>query len=117
MRKRRLLTVEDLVFDESKGLLPVVVQDSETLKVLTLAYANREALRKTLETKYAHFFRRSHGRVMKKGETSGNVQKILDIWVDCDSDAVLYVVKPKGPACHLGEETCFHCQLESKRSG
>ncbi len=108
---KRVLTIDDLDFEKQNGLVPVVVQDCETLKVLTLAYADKEALRKTLETEYAHYFRRSFGKVMKKGETSGNFQKIKEICVDCDSDAVLYLVQPKGPACHLGEETCFHCKL------
>jgi phosphoribosyl-AMP cyclohydrolase len=86
------------------------------MKVLTLAYANSEAIERTLDTKYAHYFRRSFEKVMKKGETSGNVQEVKEILVDCDSDTVLYLVKPKGPACHLGEETCFHCQLRGKRN-
>lgn len=115
MRTRKTLTIGELDFDKSGGLVPVVVQDCKTLKVLTLAYANREALKKTIETKYAHYFRRSFGRVMKKGETSGNIQEIKRIYVDCDSDAVMYLVKPKGPACHLGKETCFHRKLENRK--
>ncbi len=107
-----LRNVDDLDFKKQNGLVPVVVQDCRTLKVLTLAYADKEALKKTLETKYAHYFRRSFGKVMRKGETSGNVQRIKEILVDCDSDAVLYLVEPTGPACHLGEETCFHCKLQ-----
>ncbi len=107
-----LRNVDDLDFKKQNGLVPVVVQDCRTLKVLTLAYADKEALRKTLETRYAHYFRRSFGKVMRKGETSGNVQRIKEILVDCDSDAVLYLVEPTGPACHLGEETCFHCKLQ-----
>ena len=107
-----LRNVDDLDFKKQNGLVPVVVQDCRTLKVLTLAYADKEALRKTLETKYAHYFRRSFGKVMRKGETSGNVQKVKEVLVDCDSDSVLYLVEPTGPACHLGEETCFHCKLQ-----
>ncbi len=113
MRPRKLVNVDELDFEKGRGLVPVVVQDCETLKVLTLAYANREAIEKTLETGFAYFFRRSFGRVMKKGETSSNVQKVSEILVDCDSDTVLYLVKPSGPACHLGEETCFHNKLKS----
>jgi phosphoribosyl-AMP cyclohydrolase len=93
------------------GLIPVVVQEQRTLEILTLAYANEEALMKTVETGYAHYFRRSERKVMRKGETSGNVQKIVDILVDCDYDAVLYLVEQTGVACHLGEETCFHNKL------
>ncbi len=110
--RTRLRTIDDLDFKKQNGLVPVIVQDCRTLKILTLAYADEEALRRTLETKYAHYFRRSFGKVMKKGETSGNVQRVKEVLVDCDSDAVLYLVDPKGPACHLGEETCFHCALQ-----
>lgn len=95
-------------------MIPVVVQEHRTLKVLTLAYANEEALMKTVETGYAHYCRRSEGKVMRKGDTSGNVQKIADILVDCDYDAVLYLVEQTGVACHLGEETCFHNKLETE---
>jgi phosphoribosyl-AMP cyclohydrolase len=112
LKTKRLLTGEDLDFRKGNGLLPVVVQDYKTLKVLTLAYANEEAIEKTLATGYAHYFRRSFGKVMKKGETSGNIQEVKEILVDCDSDTVLYLVKSKGPACHLGGETCFYRKLE-----
>lgn len=112
MKKRRPLSLKDLDFHKGKGLIPVVVQDHRTMEVLTLAYVDREALEKTLETGYAHYFRRSFGRVMKKGETSGNVQEVEEVLVDCDHDAVLYLVEPKGPACHLGEKTCFHNKLK-----
>jgi phosphoribosyl-AMP cyclohydrolase len=112
MRVRKNLEIDDLDFEKMDDLIPVVVQDSVSLKVLTLAYADREALEKTMKEKYAHFFRRSFGKVMKKGDTSGNVQRVKEVLVDCDSDAVLYVVEAKGPACHLGEDTCFHNRLE-----
>ena len=111
MKKKRLLTVDDLDFKKGNGLVPVVVQDHKTLKVLTLAYTNEKAIEKTLATGYAHYFRRSFSKVMKKGKTSGNVQQVKEILVDCDFDTVLYLVKPKGPACHLGGETCFYCRL------
>jgi len=114
LKIKRLLSIDDLDFSKGNGLIPVVVQDGESLKVLTLAYVNREALEKTLETKYAHYFRRSFRRVLKKGETSGNVQEVKAILIDCDHDAVLFLVKPTGPACHLGEETCFHNKLKEK---
>ena len=107
--------MDDLDFSKGGGLIPVVVQDNESLRVLSLAYADREALEKTIETGYAHFFRRSFGRVMKKGETSRNVQEVKNIMVDCDRDAVLYLVKPAGPACHLGEGTCFHNKLKKEQ--
>jgi len=113
LKVRKLVSIDDLDFEKGGGLIPVVVQDYKSLKVLTLAYVNREALEKTIKTGYAHFFRRSFGRVMKKGETSGNVQRVIEILVDCDADAVLYLVEPRGPACHLGEETCFHNRLKN----
>lgn len=115
MKNLKIVSIDDLDFGKCGGLLPVVVQDCETGKVLTLAYANREAIEKTIETGYAHFFRRSHGKVMMKGETSGNIQEVIDILVDCDHDALLYLVKSRGPACHLGKETCFHNKLGMKR--
>jgi phosphoribosyl-AMP cyclohydrolase len=114
LKTRKLLGIDDLDFSKGGGLIPVIVQDYDSSKVLTLAYVNREALEKTIETGYAHYFRRSFGRMMKKGESSGNVQEVKEILVDCDRDAVLYLVKPAGPACHLGEETCFHNKLEEK---
>ncbi|MEM2141947.1 MAG: phosphoribosyl-AMP cyclohydrolase [Candidatus Thorarchaeota archaeon] len=100
--------VLDLVdFDKGGGLVPVVVQDDSTMAVLTLAYVNREALQRTLETGLAHFYRRSLGRVMMKGETSGHIQKVVDILIDCDNDSLVFRVRKIGPACHLGRESCF----------
>lgn len=106
-----MLRIEDLDFEKGNGLIPVVVQDYESKKVLTLAYVNSEALKETIESGYAYYFRRSKGKVMKKGETSGNVQKVKEILVDCDCDAILFLVKQTGVACHLGKETCFHNRL------
>ena len=107
----KFLKLRELDFKKGSSLIPVVVQDHKSLRVLTLAYINQEALRKTLETGYAHYFRRSFGKVMKKGETSGNSQKVMDILIDCDYDAIIYQVEQMGVACHLGEETCFHNRL------
>jgi phosphoribosyl-AMP cyclohydrolase len=95
------------------GLIPVVTQEADTLEVLTLAYVNVEALRLTLETGWAHYYRRSRGRVMRKGVTSGNVQRVREVLVDCDNDALVFLVEQTGPACHLGERTCFHKHLAS----
>jgi phosphoribosyl-AMP cyclohydrolase len=108
----RTVGIDDLDFEKGRGLIPVVTQESKTKEVLTLAYADRKALMRTVETGYAHYFRRSHGRVMMKGETSGNVQRVTGILVDCDEDALIYEVEQTGPACHLGEKTCFHRKLE-----
>jgi phosphoribosyl-ATP pyrophosphohydrolase/phosphoribosyl-AMP cyclohydrolase len=101
------VNLEDVKFNE-QGLVPVVMQDAATGEVLTLAWANREALEKTLETGYAHFFSRSRQKLWKKGEESGNVQEVLEVVLDCDQDAVLYKVRPQGPACHTGKHSCFH---------
>ena len=101
-----------LDFKKGNGLIPVVVQDAETKELLMLAYANEEALRKTLSTGYAHYWSRSRNKLWMKGETSGHTQKIKKILVDCDYDTLLYVVDQKGPACHTGKDTCFHNKLE-----
>ena len=97
-------------FDEN-GLAPVVAQDAATGEVLTLAYANREALEKTLSTGEAHYFSRSRSELWRKGATSGNAQRVVEVRVDCDGDALLYRVEPRGPACHTGERTCFFTNL------
>ena len=92
---------------DASGLVPVVVRDVETGDVLTLAWANAEALEKTRETGLSHFYSRSRQSLWKKGETSGHVQHVVAISLDCDRDTVLYDVKPVGPACHTGARTCF----------
>ena len=104
---------DELDWNKVGGLIPVVAQDADTLEVLTLAYVNREALRLTLETGWAHYYRRSLGRVMRKGVTSGNVQRVRRVLADCDNDALVFLVEQTGPACHLGERTCFHKHVAS----
>jgi imidazoleglycerol phosphate synthase cyclase subunit/phosphoribosyl-ATP pyrophosphohydrolase len=94
------------VFDE-EGLVPVVVRDVRSGEVLTLAWANAEALERTRTTGCSHFFSRSRQKLWKKGESSGNVQRVASISIDCDGDAVLYDVVPEGPACHTGSRSCF----------
>lgn len=110
------MTDEDLLkkldFKKGNGLIPVVVQDAESKQVLMVAYANEEALAKTLSTGYAHYWSRSRGKLWMKGETSGHTQKIKSVLVDCDYDTLLYVVEQKGPACHTGKVTCFHKKLK-----
>jgi phosphoribosyl-AMP cyclohydrolase / phosphoribosyl-ATP pyrophosphohydrolase len=93
-------------FDE-KGLVPAIVQDAETKEVLTLAYMNQESLTKTLETGETWFYSRSRQELWHKGATSGNTQTVISVKYDCDQDAVLVQVKPKGPACHTGAVSCF----------
>ena len=96
----------EIAFDE-RGLVPVVIQDWTTGEVLTLAYANAEALERTRETGELHLWSRSRGELWHKGATSGNTQKVRALRVDCDGDALFALVEPSGPACHTGERTCF----------
>ncbi|CAB4861994.1 unannotated protein [freshwater metagenome] len=93
---------------DDQGLVPVVIQDWETGDVLTLAYANEQAVRLTRETGEVHLWSRSRGELWHKGATSGNVQRVRALRLDCDGDALLALVEPAGPACHTGERTCFH---------
>lgn len=104
------MNIEDLKFDEN-GLIPAVVQDAISKEVLTVAYMNKESLLKTIETKETWFFSRSRQQLWHKGETSGNTQTVKAIRYDCDCDALVVFVEPKGPACHTGEYTCFHKNL------
>ncbi len=102
------MDLDSLKWDDA-GLISVIFQDHETGEVLTLGYMNRDALQRTLETGKAHLFRRSHGRVMMKGETSGNYQIVREILLDCDADAlVMKVEQIGGAACHEGYRSCFH---------
>lgn len=104
------IVLEDLKFDE-QGLIPVVVQDASTRQVLTLAYMNAESLIKTLATRETWFWSRSRSCLWHKGETSGNTQGVVDVLVDCDSDALTILVAPHGPACHTGAQSCFHNEM------
>jgi phosphoribosyl-AMP cyclohydrolase / phosphoribosyl-ATP pyrophosphohydrolase len=97
----------EIRYDE-RGLVPCVVQDWRTGEVLTLAYANAEAVAKTRETGELHLWSRSRGELWRKGATSGNTQRVRALRLDCDGDALLALVEPAGPACHTGERTCFH---------
>lgn len=99
---------------DADGLVPCVMQDWTTGEVLTLAYMNAESLRLTRETGEVHFYSRSRAELWRKGETSGNVQRVRQLRYDCDGDAVLALVEPAGPACHTGERSCFHRELESE---
>ena len=96
---------------DANGLIPCVVQDSETREVLMVAWMNEESLRRTLETGETVFWSRSRQEYWHKGETSGNVQKVVEILYDCDADTLLALVEPAGPACHTGERTCFFRSL------
>ncbi len=101
-----------LKFDKATGLIPAIAQDHKTKKVLMLAYMNEESLVKTIETGYAHYWSRSRNKIWMKGESSGNLQRIVGILADCDNDAILLLVDQKGPSCHTGNQTCFHNELK-----
>ena len=99
--------IKELKFDE-KGLIPAIVVDAVSKKVLTLAYMNEESLKITMEKGLTCFYSRSRQQLWLKGETSGNYQHVVSITADCDKDALVVVVEPDGPACHTGEVSCFH---------
>jgi phosphoribosyl-ATP pyrophosphohydrolase/phosphoribosyl-AMP cyclohydrolase len=101
----------ELTFDD-RGLIPVIAQDHASGEVLTLAYANEESLRLTVETGELHFYSRSREEIWRKGETSGNVLKLRQLRYDCDGDAIVALVEPTGPACHTGERSCFYRDLD-----
>ena len=102
----------DIAFDEH-GLVPVVIQDWTTGEVLTLAYANDEAVARTRETGELHLWSRSRRELWHKGATSGHTQRVRALRLDCDGDALLALVEPAGPACHTGEHSCFYRSFES----
>lgn len=102
---------EQIVFDE-RGLVPCVAQDFASGEVLTLAYVNAESLQLTAETGELHFYSRSREEIWRKGETSGNVLKLRQLRRDCDGDAIVALVEPTGPACHMGERSCFYRELD-----
>ncbi len=101
-----MINIDELKFDE-RGLIPAIVQDAHTNRVLTLAYMNRESLEISMKEKKTCFWSRSRKELWRKGETSGNFQHIVSITADCDNDALVVRVNPDGPACHLGTESCF----------
>lgn len=111
------MAVLDRIGWDERGLVPVVVQDEGTGEVLMLAYADREAVSRTVETRLAHFWSRSRRRLWRKGETSGHVLHVAEVRVDCDADALLYRVTPQGPACHTGERSCFYRSLAQLEEG
>ncbi|MFK7989239.1 MAG: bifunctional phosphoribosyl-AMP cyclohydrolase/phosphoribosyl-ATP diphosphatase HisIE [Sandaracinaceae bacterium] len=104
------MTAKDLFPElkrDAQGLVTVIAQDRRSGEVRMLAHADEAALRATLSTGFAHFFSRSRQRGWKKGEESGNVLRVFEVWIDCDADAVLYLVEPAGPSCHTGAPSCF----------
>ncbi|NLZ51853.1 MAG: bifunctional phosphoribosyl-AMP cyclohydrolase/phosphoribosyl-ATP diphosphatase HisIE [Thermoanaerobacteraceae bacterium] len=105
-----MIELEKIKYDE-KGLVPAVVQDDDSREVLMVAYMNKEALHKTIETKKAWFYSRKRKKLWQKGETSGNFLEVKSILYDCDEDTLLLKVTPKGPACHTGNYSCFYRSL------
>ena len=105
-------TIDEMTFDE-RGLVPAVVQDAQTRGVLMLAYMNAESLKRTLETGETWFWSRSRAQLWHKGETSGNTQRVVDVFLDCDGDALVVRVEPAGPACHTGQRSCFHNVIQA----
>jgi phosphoribosyl-AMP cyclohydrolase len=99
-------------FDE-KGLVPAVVQDIKDGAVLMVAYMNNESLKLTLTTGFATFYSRSRNKLWKKGEESGNVLRVKEVYYDCDGDCILVKAEPAGPTCHTGNRTCFYRRLET----
>lgn len=97
---------------DTNGLIPAIVQDAETNQVLMLAYVNAESLELTLHTRETYFWSRSRNELWHKGATSGNIQKVVEVRVDCDEDTLLIRVLPAGPACHTGEQSCFYRELK-----
>jgi len=102
--------LEEIKFDE-RGLVPAIVQDARTREVLTLAYMNAESLKLTQESNETWFWSRSRSELWRKGSTSGNTQRVIEIRRDCDSDALVVLVEPAGPACHTGNRSCFYRDL------
>ncbi len=111
-----LLTPDALLWD-ARGLIPAIVQDADTGAVLTLAYMSRESLRLTLEQGEVWFWSRKRSALWHKGATSGNIQYVREIRVDCDGDALLVRVHPAGPACHTGATSCFYRAVEGSAQG
>ncbi len=105
--------MDKILHYDDHGLIPAVLQDADTGQVLMLAWMNAEALEKTLESREAHFWSRSRQELWHKGATSGNIQRVVEIRLDCDGDALLVRVQPAGPACHTGQKSCFFRNLDA----
>lgn len=105
------MQANEIKFDAS-GLVPAIVQDAQTGDVLMLAYMNRESLQLTLEKRETFFWSRSRNELWHKGATSGNVQRVVEVRLDCDADTLLVRVHPAGPACHTGNRTCFYREMK-----
>lgn len=107
--------LEKIEWEKMDDLIPVITQDSSSNEVLMLAYVNKEALELTLKTGFAHYFSRSKQRIWKKGESSNHTQKIVDIFLDCDNDTLLFKVIQDGVACHTGRKSCFFTNIQNEK--
>lgn len=110
------MSIEKIDWEKMDGMIPVITQDATTNEVLMLAYMDKEALSLTLNTNQAHYFSRSKQRIWKKGESSGHLQNVKNIMVDCDNDTILLKVEQIGVACHTGRKSCFFTDLESNET-
>lgn len=110
-----MIDIDELRYD--KGLIQAIAQDHMTKEVLMCAFMNKEALQKTIDTGIAHYWSRSRGKLWKKGESSGHLQLVKEIFIDCDMDAVLLMVEQKGGACHTGYRSCFYRNIDGKIKG
>jgi phosphoribosyl-AMP cyclohydrolase len=108
------MSLAEKVKYNAQGLIPAIVQDAKTGEVLMMAYMNKEALEKTIETGFTHFYSRSRKKQWKKGESSGHVQKVEEILIDCDLDTILIKAQQTGGACHEGYKTCFFRKVKGK---
>ncbi len=106
------MQISEIKFDNN-GLIPAIMQDAQTQQVLMMAYMNADSLKLTLEKNETVFWSRSRNELWHKGATSGNIQKVIEIKVDCDADTLLILVEPAGPACHTGEQSCFYRKIET----
>lgn len=110
-----MINIDDLKYEN--GLIQAIAQDNVTKEVLMCAFMNKEALQKTLETGIVHYWSRSRGKLWKKGESSGHMQQVKEIFIDCDMDAVLLMVEQEGGACHTGYRSCFYRNMEGEVTG
>jgi len=106
--------IQPIKFNDA-GLVPAIAQDATSGRVLMMAWMNEEAVQQTLETGFAHYYSRSRKAQWKKGESSGHVQKVLDMYLDCDGDTILLKIEQTGPACHTNRESCFYKQKQADK--
>jgi len=103
--------IDNITFNDA-GLVPAITQDAKSKRVLMMAWMNEEAVQQTLKTGFAHYYSRSRKKQWKKGESSGHVQKVLDMYLDCDGDTLLLLIEQTGAACHTNRESCFYQQKQ-----